>query len=124
MPAVALDAERLAQLRVFNEAELRQITADVIDAVGAQFDRLQTAFAGHDLTTAADAAHRARNEALLVGAMELCDAFTEVEEASRSGDGRRASDAARAAQDLWPPTRDAIASVFAPERQVPAEGAL
>ena len=124
MSAVALDAERLAQLRVFTEAERRQITADVIETVGAQFERLDAAFAGRDLTTAADAAHRARNEALLVGARELCDAFAKVEQASRGGDVRRASGAAQAAKELWPPTRDAIASVFAPERQVPAGGAL
>jgi HPt (histidine-containing phosphotransfer) domain-containing protein len=122
MSAVALDAARLAQLRVFNEEELRQIIADVIDAVAAQLKRLDDAFAARDLVNAAQAAHRGRNEALLVGARELCEAFTSVEEAARAGDMSRARDAASAARELWPATRSAIDRVFSSEAHVRADG--
>jgi HPt (histidine-containing phosphotransfer) domain-containing protein len=122
MSAVALDAARLAQLRVFNEEELRQIIADVIDAVAAQLKRLDDAFAARDLVNAAQAAHRGRNEALLVGARELCEAFTSVEEAARAGDMSRARDAASAARELWPATRSAIDRVFVSDTHVRADG--
>jgi hypothetical protein len=112
MPGLALDADRLAQLRVFSEAERRQITADVIDAIADQFRRLEAAFAARDLATAADAAHRGRNEALLVGARDLCDALTSVEQAARGGDAGGAENATATARDVWPATKTAIGRAF------------
>lgn len=108
---VALDADRLAQLSVFSETELRTITADVIDAVAEQLARIETALGAADLASAADAAHRARNETLLVGAVELSQAFTSLEQAARGGAREHARRAAVTAQDLWPATRAAIARV-------------
>jgi hypothetical protein len=122
MPAVALDTERLAQLRVFSDAELRQITADVIEAVTAQLQGLHEALASRDLRTAADAAHRGRNEALLVGARELCEAFSSLEQAARGGDSSQAEKAAQAAGELWPATRKAIARIHGPMDQGRGDG--
>jgi HPt (histidine-containing phosphotransfer) domain-containing protein len=113
MSAVALDADRLAQLRVFTEAEVRQIMADVIDAVTAQLEHLHSALPSRDFKSAADAAHRGRNETLLIGARELCDAFTSLEQAARAGDATRAEGAAKIARELWPATQTAITRVLA-----------
>jgi HPt (histidine-containing phosphotransfer) domain-containing protein len=111
MPAVALNPERLAQLHVFSEAELRQIMADVIDALEAQLSRIRTSLPARDFAELADAAHRARNEALLIGATDLCDALTSLEQAARSGDPVGSEQAARRAEEWWPDTRGAIEAV-------------
>jgi hypothetical protein len=122
MPAVALDADRLAQLRVFTDSEVRQIMSDVIDAVTAQLERLSAAVPSGDLKGAAEAAHRGRNEALLIGARELCDALTSLERAARAGDHAAMRGAADLAHELWPATEAAIKRVVAGDR-ASADGA-
>ncbi len=112
MSAVALDADRLAQLRVFSDLELRQIASGVIDAIAEQLRRVEQALPARDLVTAAEAAHRGRNETLLVGARELCDAFTALEEAARGGQLGAADDVAATVRGLWPGTRAAIERIM------------
>jgi HPt (histidine-containing phosphotransfer) domain-containing protein len=105
---VQLDAERLQDLQVFNEAELREIGLRAIRAISEQLLELDRELAREDLRAAGEAAHRARNEALLVGARELAAALGVVEESARAGRGSVASEAAATAQEVWPSTRDAI----------------
>jgi HPt (histidine-containing phosphotransfer) domain-containing protein len=106
---VQLDAERLRDLQVFNQKELEDIGRRAIDAISQQLDELDRAVGGQDLAAAGEAAHRARNEALLLGARELAEAFQSVEDATRADLGSGAAEAAVAARALWPPTREAIA---------------
>ncbi len=108
MPVSALDADRLAQLRVFSRTELHAIAKSASTVIGDQFKRLQGALARTDLGAAADAAHRARNETLLVGASELTDAFADLEQAARDGDCTAARAAAQQVKAIWPATQDAI----------------
>lgn len=108
MPVSALDAGRLAQLRVFSQAELHAIAKSASTVIGDQLKRLQGALASTDLAAAADAAHRARNETLLVGASELTDAFADLEQAARGGDCTGARAAAQQVNAIWPATHDAI----------------
>lgn len=103
-----LDAERLRDLRIFSKNELELIGRRAIDAISQQLDALDHALAGQDLAAARDAAHRARNETLLLGARELGDAFQSVEDAARAGNGSSAREAIAAARALWPSTREAI----------------
>jgi uncharacterized protein with LGFP repeats len=122
MSAVVLDSGRLDQLRVFSASEVRQIASDVIDAVEAQLERLAAELSAGTLQGAAEAAHRARNETLLIGALELCAEFSSLEDAARAGDRAAGQQAAQRAAGLWPPTRAAIAVLGAPDAQAPLDG--
>lgn len=105
---MTLDAGRLRDLQVFTEDELRDIGRGAIRALVEQLGTLERALAEGDLDVVAQAAHRARNETLLVGARELGEALTSVEDAARGGQGLVAQEAAAAARSLWPSTREAI----------------
>jgi HPt (histidine-containing phosphotransfer) domain-containing protein len=108
MAGSALDADRLAQLRVFSQAELHAIAESAASVITDQLRRLERALAKTDLTTVADAAHRARNETLLVGANKLTDAFAVLEAAARDGNTTGARAAARQVNAVWPETHAAI----------------
>lgn len=108
MRAVALDAERLAQLRVFDEREQREIARGALAAIAEQLKRIDAGLAEGEHESAAEASHRARNEALMMGALELCESFVRLEQAAREGDEPGAAAAAREAHAAWPATRQAI----------------
>lgn len=108
MAEVALDAERLAQLRVFEKREQREIAGGAVEAIAQQLERIDAALADDHDSSAAAAAHAARNEALLMGALELCDAFERLEHAARRGDRASVVAAVGDAHATWPPTREAI----------------
>ncbi len=108
MRAVALDAERLAQLGVFSDSEVRDIAAAAIAAIAEQLERIDDALARGDNGSAAEAAHTARNEAMVMGALELGDVFGRLEAAAREEDQSGAGAAAHEAGAAWPATRQAI----------------
>jgi HPt (histidine-containing phosphotransfer) domain-containing protein len=103
-----LDADRLAQLRVFSEAELHSIAKNAASVIADQLKRLERALARTDLSTVADAAHRARNETLLVGANDLTHAFADLETAARDGNTPGVMAAAQEVNTVWPETHAAI----------------
>ena len=103
-----LDAGRLRDQRIFTATEREEIGRRAIDAISQQLGALERAVAGRDLAAAAEAAHRARNETLLVGARELSEAFQSVEDAAREVSGSGVDEAAAAARAVWPSTREAI----------------
>lgn len=105
---VQLDAGRLRDLRIFSENELREIGRRATSTIAAQLEAVDQALARQDLAAAGEAAHRARNEALLMGARELAEALGSIEEAVRSERSSQAREAAGQARALWPPTREAI----------------
>jgi HPt (histidine-containing phosphotransfer) domain-containing protein len=106
-----LDSTRTRELRVFSAAERRQISAASVRAIAGLLERLERELEAGDLETAAEDAHRARNETLLVGAGELGEAFTELERAARGGRAPVAAQAAARARELWPATRELIAAL-------------
>ncbi len=111
MRAVALDAERLAQLRVFDQSEQRAIAGGAVRQIAQQLKLIDAALATGDERSAAQAAHGARNEALIMGALELCEALERLEQDVRRSDQAGARAAARAAHAAWPATREAIAQL-------------
>ena len=113
MPGFVLDADRLAQLRVFSDAERHEIAKGAATAITAQLDRLEPALSASDLGTVADAAHRARNETLLVGAGQLTTGFADLEQAARGGEHELAREAAQRVKALWPAARAAINEIAA-----------
>jgi HPt (histidine-containing phosphotransfer) domain-containing protein len=106
---VQLDGKRLKDLQVFSPNELEAVGRRAIDSLSQQLDALDRAVAGQDLAAAAEVAHRARNETLLVGARELGEELQSIEDAAREGREQRAGEAIAAARALWPATREAIA---------------
>jgi HPt (histidine-containing phosphotransfer) domain-containing protein len=106
---VQLDTERLRDLEIFSQSELEVIGRRAIDEISRHLNAVDDAVAGQDLTVAGEAAHGARNEALLMGARELAEAFQSVEDAARAGDGSGVGEAVGRARALWPSTREAIA---------------
>ena len=106
-----LDQGRLRDLSVFTAAELSEICVGAIGAIEEQIEALARELDEQQLALAAEAAHRARNEALIVGGRELSDAFATLESAARAGELARARAAAQLARDLWPRTRTAIAAL-------------
>jgi HPt (histidine-containing phosphotransfer) domain-containing protein len=103
-----LDADRLG---VFSSAELRQIALGAIEAIEEQLGAIERALGDEDLVVAREAAHRARNEALLFGAHELSEAIGAIEQAAQERQLAVARDATVGARALWPPTRAAITAL-------------
>jgi uridine phosphorylase len=108
---VQLDAGRLKDLSVFSAAELRPICLGAIGAITEQLDAIDRGVAAGALEQVGESAHRARNDALLVGAQELCTALAALESAARAGQRSRAREAAELAREVWPETRAAIAEL-------------
>jgi HPt (histidine-containing phosphotransfer) domain-containing protein len=106
---VQLDAGRLRDLQIFSSSELEEIGRRAIDAISRELDALDRALGDEEFRAAGEAAHRARNEALLVGARELAESFQSVEDAARASQAAAAGQAAATARSLWPPAREAIA---------------
>lgn len=113
MQGFGLDADRLAQLRVFSAAERRAIAKGVASAIIDQLQRLERALASSDLATVADAAHQARNETLLVGARSLTNALADLERAARGGERELARAAAQQVKAIWPAAHAAIDEIAA-----------
>lgn len=113
MQGFALDADRLAQLRVFSDTERHEIAKGAATAITAQLDRLERALSSSDLDTVADAAHGARNETLLVGAGQLTSAFADLEQAARAGEQEAARAAAEQVKAIWPAAQVAIDEIAA-----------
>jgi len=108
-----LDAGRLAQLRVFSDAERHAIARRAASSIVEELERLEGALASFDLDTVADAAHRARNETLAVGAQSLTDTLGDLERAARGGQHELARAAAQKAKAIWPATQAAIDEIAA-----------
>jgi hypothetical protein len=113
VPGFGLDADRLAQLRVFSDAERHAIARGATCAIVDQLERLERALTSFDLDTVADAAHRARNETLVVGALSLTDTLGDIERAARGGEHELARAAAKEAKAIWPATQAAIDEIAA-----------
>ncbi len=113
MQGPGLDSDRLAQLRVFNDAERQAIARGAATTITDQLERLEHALAASDLGTVADAAHQARNETLLVGAQQMTSAFADLEQAARAGEPDQARAAAQEVKAIWPATQAAIGQMAA-----------
>jgi HPt (histidine-containing phosphotransfer) domain-containing protein len=105
---VQLDAERLRDLRIFSGSELLEIGREAVRVIAEQLDSLDAALSSQDLDSVREAAHRARNEALAMGARDLADALGSVELAARARHHEDARDAVAATRELWPSTCEAI----------------
>jgi hypothetical protein len=108
MTEIELDRARLEALALFNQTELREITVGVIRGASDALVAIAAGIETGDLAAVAQAAHRGRNEALVVGARDLDRAFGSIEVAARVGQLHDLLEAAKTIQAVWSRTRVAL----------------
>jgi HPt (histidine-containing phosphotransfer) domain-containing protein len=105
------DLSRIAELQDVLGADAGAILASMLASMTAAIERVETAIAAGELERATQDAHRARNDALMLGAEQLQQALTELEAATRAGDEVGARAALEGLREVWPPTRDELAGI-------------
>jgi HPt (histidine-containing phosphotransfer) domain-containing protein len=104
-----LDRKRIAELGEVIGADLGRVIDSLCESISAAIDDADAALASGELPRAAYAAHRCRNDALMVGALQLQEALAAVEAASRRDQLEQARQAMVRVHDIWPSTRDELA---------------
>jgi hypothetical protein len=105
-----VDLGRIGELEDAMGADAAAIVASTLESMIGAIDELEAALAAGELDRATQAAHRCRNDALMVGARELLAALTELEAATRGSNKSRALVALARVRQVWPPTRDELAT--------------
>jgi HPt (histidine-containing phosphotransfer) domain-containing protein len=105
---VELDLERVAKLESLLGADLPEIVGSLVASMSTQIARVEEALAAGRLQDVTEAAHRCRNDALMVGAQPLLAALTDLETASRSARQGSANQAMKRLREVWPETRDEL----------------
>ncbi len=105
---VELDLERVAKLEDILGSELPEILASLVAGMTEQIERAEEGLADDRLQDVTQAAHRCRNDALMVGAQPLLAALSELEDASRAGRLEDAREAMNRLREVWPETRDEL----------------
>lgn len=100
-----IDLGRILELEGAMGADAAEIVASMLANMTAAIDDLERAMAAAELDRATQAAHRCRNDALMLGARQLLEALTELEVATRSSDESGAGAALARVRRAWPPTR-------------------
>jgi two-component system, sensor histidine kinase and response regulator len=103
-----LDLARIADLQQVMGTDARTIVASMLAGMTSAIDEVQTALADGDLDRVTQAAHRCRNDALMLGAKPLQEALTAIEAASRGHDESRAREALTRLSAVWPSTREQL----------------
>jgi HPt (histidine-containing phosphotransfer) domain-containing protein len=105
------DPQRIEELQDALGADTATILASMLASMTSAVERLESALAAGELDQATQSAHRARNDALMLGADRLQAALTELEAGARAGDPGAANAALEHVRQVWPPTRDELASI-------------
>ena len=113
----ALDLERIAELSTLVGSDLEAMLGSLVKSMARSIGELERAIAGADLEEATQAAHRCRNDALIVGARELQTALASLEAHSRDFQLEPARDALEPVRRAWPAAR---AELERAARQPPA----
>jgi len=102
--SVHLDRERLAQLESVIGAEVGGVLQFLIQSMSSALEEAARALADGELDRTASAAHRFRNDALIIGAKELQSELSELERTAREGRKQPARNAMARVRELWPAT--------------------
>ena len=105
------DPARIAELQDILGADTQAILSSMLTSMTGAIEQLEAAMAAGKLDQAIQAAHRARNDALMLSATRLQAALTELEAAARDADEPRMRDALERVRAVWPPTREELAGV-------------
>ena len=106
-----VDPSRIAELQDILGADTQAILASMLTSMTGAIEQLEAAVAAGELEQAIQAAHRARNDALMLSAARLQAALTELEAAARDADEPRTRDALERVRAIWLPTRAELAGV-------------
>jgi two-component system sensor histidine kinase/response regulator len=114
----SLDESRLEELRsLFPGEELSRVVRELVADVREQIERITAAAGAGDRATVSDAAHRLKNSALMVGARDLAEGASRLEDLARhdQADGHAVlSSALDALSERWRATRAAIETGLGP----------
>lgn len=112
--AELVDRERIAGLEQLMKEPLGELVAELAQSMDESVQRARVALAGADLDTTARAAHRCRNDALIVGAGPLQQALATLETAARAGEASAAHAALETVVDAWAKTRPELLAAAGP----------
>jgi HPt (histidine-containing phosphotransfer) domain-containing protein len=105
------DLERIRGLEDVLGSDAGAIVSTMLTGMTEAIDEAEAAMAADELDRAARAAHRCRNDAMMLGARQLLEALTELEAAGREYDAPRATAALERLRAVWPPTRAELIAV-------------
>ena len=105
------DLKRIEELQSVLGADTEKILASMLASMTKAIEQAESAVAAGELEQATGPAHRARNDALMLGAEQLQAALTELEAATRDHDEARAAGALERLGEVWPPTRHELAAI-------------
>ena len=105
-----IDLQRIGELEDLMGADAAAIVSSMLDNMTTAIDEVELAMGAGDLERATSAAHRCRNDALMLGARQLLAALTDLEAATRESDEAGAGAALGRVRLVWPPTRDELAA--------------
>ena len=108
------DPHRIAQIEQVMGVEAGTMVASMLASLTDAIERLEATVARGELDPAVQAAHAARNDALMLAAGPLQAALSDLEAAARDADEPRAAAALERVRAVWPPTRDQLAAVPRP----------
>jgi HPt (histidine-containing phosphotransfer) domain-containing protein len=100
-----VDHARITALEELMKEPVAALVDELAHSMDESIGRAQQALTDSDLDTAARAAHRGRNDALIVGAGPLERALAALETAARAGESAAAEAALGASVDAWSMTR-------------------
>jgi hypothetical protein len=106
------DLEQILRLQGVMGSDPAAIVASLLRSMTEAMGALEDAVAAGHLDRATQAAHRGRNDALVLGARPLLKALTDLEAAGRDHDEARVADALVHVRAAWAPTRDELAGAF------------
>ncbi len=107
-----IDASKIAELQAVMGAEFEEILGSLLASIADGLAQIRQAISAEDLETAFKAAHRCRNDALMVRAGPLLKVLESLEQAARDGDLDGARTELERVQEVWPPTRAALESLL------------
>lgn len=84
-PMSLIDASRIERLQAVFGEDLPTIITEIAESMRTCASALETAIAAEDLDETARTAHCARNDALMVGAVQLLEPLQKLERAAREG---------------------------------------
>jgi HPt (histidine-containing phosphotransfer) domain-containing protein len=105
------DPARIAQLEQVLGSQASAMVASMLASLTRAIERLEATVDAGELEPAVQAAHAARNDALMLGAEALQAALSDLELAARDADGPRARGALERVRAVWAPTREKLAAI-------------